>query len=158
MGRHTADFFGFKDAQKQWSDARLGPTGACTQYGTKCPHEDDQERQHAPVPTVSKNHHATNPKTVQANVTAMGTAYVGDHAFKHGSATHWTQNPKLKYSYITTAALKSSAPPKNQRRPDDEETQQHSDLDGEETDPIGVISEKLGVDMAGHGRGILESK
>ena len=150
VGRHTADLFGFKDAQKQWLDAQTGPTMADIEYAD---HTNDKtsattEDGDVPVPSLDTEKQCT-PPTINvrrpSNVTAMGTAYVGRHAYKHISAAHWVHEPMLEHSYITSAALARSAPPKNvnsQEHPDEDDL----DNDGDD-DPMGLMCATLGIDI-----------
>ena len=145
MGRHTADLFGFKDApQRQWVDARRGPGVAATQYNASASDASDTNG----MPDIDTRYHATAPKPAEQTVTAMGTTYVGENAYKHGNGTHWVHDQMLKYSYITMAALARSAPPTNRNPPEDEEEGEQRLQRGEDgDDPIAEISEKLGVDI-----------
>ena len=82
VGRHTADKFGFKDAQKQWIDARMGPVPSTT---TTAPIENTP----VGIPDIDDTKHMTKPQRIpMTNVTATGTAYVGDFAYKHTDASH----------------------------------------------------------------------
>ena len=69
------------------------------------------------IPDIDDTKHMTKPqRTPVTNVTATGTAYVGDFAYKHTDASHWTETPMLKYSYITTSTLTRSQTPANNNK------------------------------------------
>ena len=151
VGRHTAQQFGFKDPQRQWLDAQMGPTTIPPTHKTP---DNDDDSEHAEVEDVTDDYTqqtttnanaqhllprqkqstttpkisakqfmakstTTEPATAKPrsrNITAVGTTYVGQHAFKHGDSCTWVNDPMLKYSYITTAALTRSAAPKNKNK------------------------------------------
>ena len=116
IGRHTAEHFGYKDPQKQRLDARTGPTPSLTKESQDI---QNSKQNPNPVPNIDPTEHKTEPmqhRTNQQNITAVGTAYLGHHSYKHTEASLWTYGPMLKYSYITSAALTRSAQPRNTQR------------------------------------------
>ena len=40
-----------------------------------------------------------------ATIRCEGIAYIGEHAFDHVRPMQWVQDPMLKHSYMSTAAL-----------------------------------------------------
>ena len=144
IGRHTADLFGFKDAQKQYLDAQQGPTMAADEFEAKDVQHVQNKSTASKIPPLDTKKQYTRPTTTAGeahNVTAMGTAYVGKHAYKHLNATDWTFDPMLKYSYITSAAWTRSAAPKNVNPPaPPDDLDEHDD-----DDPIGDMCKRLQI-------------